>query len=346
MAPFFDLFHNSVVGRICRLDSFWLRILCAIACVSSSGALVLKMYGVLPMRVSILYLYLPSLMLLALVCLGTQTRQRRDVRDAIIVGAFAGLLATFAYDIARIPFLLAGVRVFITHDAYGIWIAEAALSNRFTHALGWAYHFSNGISFGIIYALFMRGEHWGWAVLYALMLETINLLTPFSVVFGISRNWLAIGILYLGHLAFGVVLGVVVQNFKRSMAWLGARPIWQVACALVAGVALLTIDTVLPASAALDARASAGVFKIEGNLLNPDFIRLVDGRREVEIRNPDNRPVTVKMRPIERSLTVPPNSHLRLELPHEGIFQLFVEAPGRTTSSFVIVEPAERIPSR
>jgi hypothetical protein len=346
MAPLFELFHNSFVGRICRLESFWLRILCALACVSSSGALVLKMVGVLPMQTSVLYLFLPSLVLLAAVCVGAQTRQRRDVRDAIMVGAFAGLLATFAYDIARIPFLLAGVRVFITHDAYGIWIAEAELSSRFTHALGWAYHFSNGISFGVIYALFMRGEHWGLAVLYALMLETINLLTPFSAVFGISRNWLAIGILYLGHLAFGVVLGVIIQNFERWLAWLKASPIWQFASALVVGFGLLTIDTLLPASAALDARASAGVFKIEGHLLNPDFIRLVDGRRDVEIRNPDNKPVTVKTRPIERTVLVPSNSNLRLELPHEGIFQLFVETPGRTTSSFVIVEPAERTPSR
>ena len=63
------------------------------------------------------------------------------------------------------------------------------------HVVGWAYHFSNGITFGVMY-MAMIGEasrrSWLWAILLATGLELAMLITPYAGFFGITvtcRSW-------------------------------------------------------------------------------------------------------------------------------------------------------------
>jgi hypothetical protein len=79
---------------------------------------------------------------------------------------------------------------------------------------GWAYHFSNGATFGIMYmAMIGRAEtrHWAWAVLMTLALETGMLLTPYPQVFQIPVTAHFIAVTLAAHAIFGVILGISVK---------------------------------------------------------------------------------------------------------------------------------------
>ena len=78
------------------------------------------------------------------------------------------------------------------------------------HLIGWAYHFSNGLTFGIMYlALIGDGtrRHWIWAVVMAVGLELGMLFTPYPNVFGIPPSAVFVLVTLAAHLIFGPVMG-------------------------------------------------------------------------------------------------------------------------------------------
>ncbi len=319
-------------------DHFKLRVACALACVPSAGSLLLKVYGVAEMHYSVPFLFLPCAVFLLAVWRFGRSWGAAEVSDALALGALAGLFATFAYDLVRVPFMLAGVHVFMSIDAYGVWIADAPRSSGLTDVLGWSYHFSNGITFGIIYALFMRGRHWLWAVLYALALETINLMSPFMEIFRLSSNYFGIFILYLGHVAYGIPLGLMTQHWEASLRRMAAAPRLVYLPLFAAALGWLLAEAFLPERAARDARAAPGALNVELTTLNPEIIRLARPG-EVALVNGSAAPVVVRDRTSDLAYAVPPLGEARARFTRPGIYQLHVETPQRTYSSFAIVEP-------
>jgi hypothetical protein len=86
--------------------------------------------------------------------------------------------------------------------------------------LGWAYHFSNGATFGAMY-LAMVGDgakrHWLWAVLMAVGLELGMLLTPYPRVFGIEVSARFVAVTMAAHAVFGVGLGLTVKAMETRI---------------------------------------------------------------------------------------------------------------------------------
>jgi hypothetical protein len=133
-----------------------------------------------------------------------------------------------AYDAFRLPFVFADawglerlvprMPLFKVFPRFGAMIlgqpVEQSSYSLAAHVIGWAYHFSNGLTFGVMYAA-MIGEgtrrHWAWAVLMAVGLELAMLLTPYPQVFGIHVGVLFIAVTLAAHLLFGVVLGLVTR---------------------------------------------------------------------------------------------------------------------------------------
>jgi hypothetical protein len=172
-----------------------------------------------------------------------------------------------------------------------------------------------------------------------MLLETIALFSPFGPIFNLSGNPTAIGIAYLGHVAYGVPLGLVVQRWDQTRAWLSTVPTGLKAGAvLIGGVALLG-PAFRAAPHERDARRIAESFRVEGKHLNPGWVRVNRGE-PVGLVNPSDTHVyldlvparTVALRPGERATVVPDSS---------GIFPIRVRTDGRTHSSFLIVEPVE-----
>ncbi len=80
--------------------------------------------------------------------------------------------------------------------------------------VGWAYHSSNGLTFGVMCIAMVGGASkrgWGWAVVFAVGLELAMLFTPYASFFGIPPTAKFIVVTLLAHLVFGLVMGLVAQ---------------------------------------------------------------------------------------------------------------------------------------
>ncbi len=316
-----------------------LRVACLVACIPSGGALLAKVYGVASMQTVTLWVFLPCAIGLLLAWLWGRRGGPSELADALVIGSLGGLIGTFGYDLIRVPFMLAGLRVFAPIEAYGVWIASAAQSSVWTDLTGWAYHFSNGITFGVMYALVARGRHWGWAVGWAMVLETIALVSPFGTIFNLSGNPTAIGIAYLGHVAYGVPLGLLVQRWEQTRSWLSTVPKGlKVGAILFGGVALLG-PALRTAPHERDARRIEASLLVEGTHLNPGWLRVDRGDR-VGLINGSDTFVYLDLPPA-RSFALNAGERATLVPDSSGIFQIRVRTDGRTHSSFLIVEPVE-----
>jgi hypothetical protein len=139
----------------------------------------------------------------------------RDVlKQRAQLGCVVGVAATLAYDGVRL--LVAAVfglhvTPFAAIPLFGQAIIGGEASPEVRVAVGFTYHYLNGIAFSVWYVVLFRHHWWPLGVIWALVLEVAMLL--------IYPGWLAIGALLdeftlmsmTGHLAFGATLGVLAQ---------------------------------------------------------------------------------------------------------------------------------------
>lgn len=310
------------------------------ACAATSiGALLAKVWGVAPLQAFALWVTLPATLLMAGLGAWCWRGGSRRIGEDLALGALGGLLGTFAYDVARLPFHLAGLRVFAPISAYGVWLADAPASSGATESLGLLYHFSNGVSFGIMYAMLGRGRHWFLAVVWACAIETLALVSPFGAVFALTGNLPAIAIAYWGHVAYGLPLGLLLQHAQASLRWLSGlpRPVWAL------GLALFACGLAGPALAPGTPAPPGATFTVDGHALAPTWLRIPRGG-SVAVLNPSDAAVRVRVKTDGRALQVPGGATGTLVFANGGIQQVFVEHGGRTRSSFVMVEPVEESP--
>jgi hypothetical protein len=186
----------------------------------------------------------------------------------------------------------------------------------------------------------MRDRHWGLAIVWAFVLETIAVLSPFAGIFTLSGNYPALGIAYLGHVAYGLPLGWLIYRWEATLERAAKTASWVKWIALVLGCAAIAGPLVTPEAIERDARAAGGGFRVEGARLNPDWIRIERGG-SVRVYNPGAEPVKVRVRQNDMAIEVGGGKRDRLSFAGPGIYQVFVETGGRSRSSFVIVEPVE-----
>jgi hypothetical protein len=204
------------------------------------ASLLAWVFGLGPFHVWFLAVGVPALAALVAIAAWSARRpeQAPRLRRALVAGTLGGLLGTIGYDVFRIPFVVGGLRLFAPIDSYGVLLLDAAASSPLTGFAGWSYHFTNGIGFGIAYAVVALGRRWPWAVLWGLVLETATILTPFADSYAIRGKWDLIAIAYAAHLAYGIPLGLVVQ---RAARWTDLRrpapvPVWAALAALTIGL--------------------------------------------------------------------------------------------------------------
>ena len=101
---------------------------------------------------------------------------------------------------------------------------EQASYSWAAQVIGWAYHFSNGLTFGIMYTALL-GEaarrHPLWGVLFAVGLELGMLLTPYPTTFGIHIGPAFIVATLTAHMIFGAVMGWATRRW--AVAWPAPR---------------------------------------------------------------------------------------------------------------------------
>ena len=161
----------------------------------------------------------PALVLLVILASWAAKTGRNHISAIFTAGVFGGLLGTLGYDLFRIPFVIAGARLFSPIDSYGILILGAQESSAWTGFTGWAYHFSNGIGFGIFYAAVALGRRWWWGLAWAMVLETATILTPFAEIYGLAGRWGLIAVAYAAHIFYGLPLGLIVEKGREFARW-------------------------------------------------------------------------------------------------------------------------------
>ena len=268
---------NLPVDRSNGVLTFALRVVLFLVCLPSANAVLAEVYGVASLHDVVWFLAMPSYAILVAAWLftrGSPNPALRRISEALVIGAVGGFVATVVYDVIRIPFVLGGMRVYVPNDTYGLWILNASASSRFTETVGWAYHFANGTTFGIMYALFMRGRHWAFGIVWAFLLETIALISPYGAIYHLAGDPWKIAIAYYGHVGYGVPLGLMVQYWDRSAAVLGGLP--RAARLAIAGLFVAAIVGSLTSRTAreVDARTQPRTFMIENGQLEPDWLRL------------------------------------------------------------------------
>lgn len=159
---------------------------------------------------------------------------------ALLLSAlWAGALATLAYDIIRIPVAHSGVPVFKAISYFGTVLIGVSSATPLSETVGWAYHLSNGVSFGLMYAALVNKPRVYSAVIWGLTLEAVMLLTPYAEVFGYRRDAKFFSITIGAHAVYGLVLWLGLKLWAS-----GLKPVYILsgfACVPL-GLALIAAD--------------------------------------------------------------------------------------------------------
>lgn len=197
------------------------RIIVFLLASTSIAALLGEMYRLWPMRLFTLVVFLPACAIL--IALAFYERWSGDARvwRMIIIGALAGFIAAISYDVFRVPFVFSKswgltsvippLPLFKVFPQFGAMIlGQTDSSSLAANLIGWLYHFSNGTTFGVMYAAMVNGEwrrRWWVAIVFAVGLEIAMILTPYPATFGIRISTLFVAVTLAAHGIFGVVMG-------------------------------------------------------------------------------------------------------------------------------------------
>lgn len=180
----------------------------------SFACLLGTFYGFWSMHLFACWVLLPATALLMLIAFVTRGQPRGIERPHtwIVEGTLGGLVAALAYDLYRLPFVLAGTPLFKVFPRFGQLIVAADGPAWLVHLVGWTYHFSNGAALGIMFlALVPRTNarllFWG-AVGWSLFIEAMLLLTPYTDFFNLNFDGWFVFLTASAHLVFGAALGL------------------------------------------------------------------------------------------------------------------------------------------
>lgn len=139
---------------------------------------------------------------------------RSHLRRLAGTGAVSGLVATIAYDLSRTGLALFDPSPYNPFEAismFGILLAGEQASTSVVIAVGFAYHFVNGVTFGAAFALLSRKGGVLRGIVWGLGLEAFQL--------ALYPGWLDIRayqefarISAAGHLVYGATLGALVAR--------------------------------------------------------------------------------------------------------------------------------------
>ncbi len=186
--------------------------------------------GIASMSVLGLRLLLPSVVALALVTGIAAWRRHRRLSNRIFAGAAAGLVATLGLEAVRAT----SFHVFegMPGDLprlLGVLMTDRFMlgPSHFSDVLGWTYHFWNGATFGIIFAVVFGRTSLLSAVVYGELVGMGFLISPAVSSLGIGFMGLEMPMMpitvALAHLAYGLILGVLCRRWVRDDGWLFSR---------------------------------------------------------------------------------------------------------------------------
>jgi hypothetical protein len=204
-------------SRIHRSES---QILLGIAAMASGIALVVAVLAKTSLLLMLLLLGCFAISIFAFKWNSASPAERLNIRQKILVGLFAGLIATAAYDVSRLLLVTVfdmSVSPFKAFPIFGQLIAGEGISQSTAYLIGTLYHILNGVLFTIAYCFVFGRKHWLFGVLWALGLEAamLTIYPGWLNLEGVMQEFTIMSM--TGHIAYGATLGVLCQR------WLNAR---------------------------------------------------------------------------------------------------------------------------
>ncbi len=214
------------------------RLIVFLLSAASIWCLLTEFYGLCSMRGFTIWILIPATALLIAMAWIDLMHGDRRLFHAVMIGAIGGLVAAIAYDVFRLPFVIGAVDhvgpawlqlpLFKVFPRFGAMILGQPFTTTQTdsqfpliaHVVGWIYHFSNGITFGIMYMAMIgdaKRRSWLWAIALAVGLELSMLFTPYTRFFGINLTTRFIVATLLAHLVFGIALGLYSK--LKAIRW-------------------------------------------------------------------------------------------------------------------------------
>jgi hypothetical protein len=181
----------------------------------SGAALLAHAAGFMPMYFLVNLLGAPSIVILLAAGALAHRIHAHVFLNRLWVGLWGGLVSTLAYDGIRLLLRATDLIVFnpfLSHPAFGKMITGQPETTPLALAVGWAYHFWNGIGFGIMYTLVAGKAAWGYGLLWALILE-VAWLTALPSAIGLKLNPQYVVVSLIGHGAYGVALGLLARRY-------------------------------------------------------------------------------------------------------------------------------------
>jgi hypothetical protein len=244
------------------------RLLVFVLAATSIWCLLSEMYGLCDMRTFFFTILLPATILLYGIAVLDKVRGDGRLWRAVMIGTLAGLVAAVAYDIFRLPFVFSEawglgrfgipqMPLFKVFPRFGALILGQPLEQQTyspaAQLIGWGYHFSNGATFGVMFAAMYAGAHEAFnqahvgeflrnshqsmqsqsstvwkpiacATLMAVGIEICLLASPYASFFGIAMTTRFIVVTLIAHIIFGIGLGAYFA--AHAIRWrLDARPV-------------------------------------------------------------------------------------------------------------------------
>jgi len=205
---------------------------------ASIWCLLAEFYHLCSMQKFTEYVLVPATILLIAMAINDRLRGDHRLWRAVVIGAVGGFIAACSYDTFRMPWVIGAIdhvgphwlrmQLYKVFPQFGAMIMGLPYSPEMTdsqyplaaHVLGWIYHFSNGVTFGVMYMALIGDatrRSWLWAIVLAVGLELAMLFTPYTGFFGIPLTALFIVVTLTAHLIFGVALGLFAR--KWSFNW-------------------------------------------------------------------------------------------------------------------------------
>jgi len=209
----------------------WRAVVFALSAMSI-WCLLVDFYSIVSMRAFTLYVFVPACIVLIALAASDGFLGTKKLLRNVVIGASAGFVAAVAYDVFRLPFVYANawhiasvvppMPLFKVFPAFGQMILGHPGAQSLTsadHVVGWTYHFSNGITFGIMY-MAMVGDptkrSWWWGVVMAVAIEIALLCSPYTQFFGIPLNAQFVAVTLTAHVIFGAVMGLCARRLAGS----------------------------------------------------------------------------------------------------------------------------------
>jgi hypothetical protein len=168
------------------------------------------------------YFLLPAVAVLFVIAL-LSWKLAPAIGRSILWGGFAGAIATIGLEIVRMAGYKMGYMPGNLPRLMGVLLLDRfALGPSLASDLaGWAYHFWNGASFGIIYALILGTSRRWVGVLYGGFLGLGFLVSPVVLSLGVGYFGLQFSIgfpitVLAAHAAFGLMLGALAHRFLSA----------------------------------------------------------------------------------------------------------------------------------